>query len=97
MRNISGAAVSIGSWTAWPYASKEWLATHERPTLRKGETCSHHNRQRQEYAPPDVAVIIWNSLLLWYAACYALPFAIWPHWMSCLISCSPDAPSWRLD
>lgn len=43
MRDISGAAIPAHSWTAWPYGPKEWLATHQRPALRKGETCSYYH------------------------------------------------------
>jgi hypothetical protein len=97
MRDISGAAVPTHSWTAWPHDPEEWFATHQRSTLWKGETCSYYHGQRSEYAPPAVAVIIWDLLLPEYAACFALSIPIWSYWRSYFLSRSPDPPSWQLN
>jgi len=43
MRDISGATVPAHSWTAWPYDSKDWFATHQRSALWKGKTCAYYH------------------------------------------------------
>ena len=42
MRDISGATIPANSWTTWPYDPKEWLATHQRSNLWKGEAYAYY-------------------------------------------------------